>query len=280
MNERTTGGEHASRRLIEDYARGDTTLPADTVWALEAHLENCATCRSRLAATVATEAPDTAALLDTVRAALEPALDAAVRAPARRRRPRWAAAWLTPATAPWLATTFAVTLLALLLDALAPPAFLGDASPVSAIAPVLPLCGVAAAWSRALDPAYELTASTARAGLPLLLRRTTASLLVVLPALLLGGRLTGTATAAQWLLPSLAFTSTALALGSVIGVTRAAAGLVAAWGAAVVLPAWATGHVPVVLDFVLRPDRLPLWGLLLALASGAVIIRRNAYPTL
>ncbi|MFE4516567.1 zf-HC2 domain-containing protein [Kitasatospora sp. NPDC056783] len=280
MNERTIGGDHASRRLIDDYARGDTTLPADTVWALEAHLETCATCRSRLAAAVATEAPDTAALLDTVRAALEPELDAAVRAPARRRRPRWAAAWLTPAMAPWTTMAFAVTLLALLLDALAPPSVLGGASLVSVIAPVLPLCGVAVSWSRALDPAHELTASTARAGLPLLLRRTTAALLVVLPALLLGGLLTGTTTAAQWLLPSLAFTSTALALGSVIGVTRAAVGLVAAWGAVVVLPAWATGHVPVVLDLVLRPDRLPSWGLLLALASGAVIIRRNAYSTL
>ncbi|WP_316525572.1 zf-HC2 domain-containing protein [Kitasatospora brasiliensis] len=280
MKERAISGEHASTRLIDEYARGDAAMAADTVWALEAHLETCAPCRSRLAAAVATEAPGVAALLDTVRADLEPRLDAAVRAPARRHRPRWAAAWLTPAMAPWLAMTFAVTLLALLLDAVASPGSPGDASPASAIAPVLPLCGVAASWSRGLDPAHELTASTARAGLPLLLRRTTAALLVVLPGLLVGGWLAGTTTAAQWLLPSLAFTSTALALGSVVGVTRAAAALVAAWVAAVVLPAWATGHVPVVLRFALQPDRLPVWGLLLVLASGAVIVRRNAYSTL
>src|SRR5262249_19798818 len=59
-------GEHASRRLIDDYARGDATMAADTVWALEAHLETCAPCRSHLAASVATEVPDVAALLDTV----------------------------------------------------------------------------------------------------------------------------------------------------------------------------------------------------------------------
>ncbi|MGE7438195.1 MULTISPECIES: zf-HC2 domain-containing protein [Kitasatospora] len=273
-------GEHASRRLIDDYARGDATMAADTVWALEAHLETCAPCRSHLAASVATEAPDIAALLDTVRAGLEPQLDAAVGAPSRRHRPRWVSAWLTPVMAPWLAMTVVVTLMALLLDAVAAPTFFGDASPVLPIAPVLPLCGVAASWSRGLDPAHELTASTARAGLPLLLRRTTAVLVVVLPGLLVGGWLTGTMTAAQWLLPSLAFTSTALALGSVVGVTRAAVGLMVAWGVVVVVPAWATGRVPLALQLVLQPDRLPVWGLLLALGTGAVIARRNAYSTL
>ncbi|MFG2848725.1 zf-HC2 domain-containing protein [Kitasatospora sp. NPDC048296] len=273
-------GEHASRRLIDDYARGDAAMAADTVWALEAHLETCAPCRSHLAVSVATEAPDITAVLDTVRAGLEPQLDAAVRAPSRRHRPRWVSAWLTPAMAPWLAMTVVVTLMALLLDAVASPTFFGGASPVLPIAPVLPLCGVAASWSRGLDPAHELTASTARAGLPLLLRRTTAVLVVVLPGLLVGGWLTGTMTAAQWLLPSLAFTSTALALGSVVGVTRAAVGLLIAWGVVVVVPAWATGRTPLALRLVLQPDRLPVWGLLLALGIGAVIARRNAYSTL
>ncbi|MBV6700148.1 zf-HC2 domain-containing protein [Kitasatospora aureofaciens] len=268
--------EHASMRLIDDYARGDTEMAADTVWALEAHLETCAPCRSRLAASVATEAPGIAALVDTVRAGLEPQLDAAVRRPSRRHRPRWVSAWLTPVMAPWLAMTVAVTLMALLLDALSSPTLFGDASPMVTIAPVLPLCGVAASWSRGLDPAHELTASTARAGLPLLLRRTTAVLVVVLPGLLLAGWLTGTMTAAQWLLPSLAFTSTALALGSVVGVTRAAVALVAAWGVVVAAPAWDAGLALLALE----PDQLPVWGLLLALGIGAVIARRNAYSVL
>ncbi|MEU8925746.1 zf-HC2 domain-containing protein [Kitasatospora sp. NPDC048545] len=283
MSERSDGrttGEHASGRLIDDYARGDTAMAADTVWALEAHLETCAPCRGRLAASVATTAPDVVALLDTVRAGLEPQLDASGPAPVRRYRPGWASAWLTPVMTPWLAMTVVVTLLALLLDALAPPTFFGGTSLLVPVAPVLPLCGVAASWSRALDPAHELTASTAKAGLPLLLRRTTAVLVVVLPGLLLGGLLTGDMTAAQWLLPSLAFTSTALALGSVVGVTRAALGLTAAWCAAVVIPAWAVGHVPLALQLLLQSDRLPVWGLLLALGTGAVIARRNVYSTL
>jgi hypothetical protein len=269
-------GEHASMRLIGDYARGDTTMAADTLWALEAHLETCAPCRSRLAASVATEAPGIAALVDTVRADLEPQLDAAVPAPSRRYRPRWVSAWLTPVMAPWLVMTVVVTLMALLLGVAAPPMRSGGASLMVLIAPVLPLCAVAASWSRALDPAHELTASTARAGLPLLLRRTTAVLAVVVPALLTAGWLTGATTAAQWLLPSLAFTSTALALGSVIGVTRAAVALVAAWGAVIAAPAWIAGRVPL----ALHSDQLPVWGLLLALGTGAVIARRNAYTAL
>ncbi|MEY9945237.1 zf-HC2 domain-containing protein [Kitasatospora sp. GAS1066B] len=268
--------EHASRRLIDDYARGDAAMAADTLWALEAHLETCAPCRSRLAASVATEAPGIATLVDTVRAGLAPQLDAAVQAPSRRYRPRWVSAWLTPILVPWLAMTATVTLLALLLAAAGAPMLFGAASPVLLIAPVLPMCGVAVAWSRALDPAYELTAATPRAGLPLLLRRTVSVLAVVLPALLVEGWLTGAMTAAQWLLPSLAFTSAALALGSVVGVTRAAAGLVVAWGVVIAAPAWHAGRVPV----VLQPDQLPVWGALLVLGIGAVIARRRAYPAL
>ncbi|MEV7925841.1 zf-HC2 domain-containing protein [Kitasatospora sp. NPDC088779] len=272
--------EHASRRLIDDYARGDTAMAADTVWALEAHLETCAPCRSLLAASVATEAPGVAALVDTVRAGLDAQLGVSVGAPRRRHRPTWVSAWLTPAMTPWLAMTAVVTLVALLLDVAAPAKVFGGASMVALIAPVLPLCGVAASWSRGLDPAYELTASTARAGLALLLRRTTAVLVVVVPGLLLGGWLTGNTTVAQWLLPSLAFTSTALALGSVVGVTRAAVGLVAGWGAAVVVPAFVTGRIPAVLELALHRDQLPVWGLLLALGICAVITRRDAYSTL
>ncbi|WP_405019639.1 zf-HC2 domain-containing protein [Kitasatospora sp. NBC_00070] len=265
--------EHASKRLIDDYAGGRTELPADTLWALEAHLEGCPECRGRLAASVATEAPGLAALVDTVRAGLEPRLVTVARAPAWRRRPRWVSAWLTPAMAPWLAMTVAVTLVALLLDEAGPLDFFGGTPLLSLVAPVLPLCAVAASWSRALDPAHELTASTARAGLPLLLRRTVSVLVVVLPLLLVVGRLTGTMTAAQWLLPALAFTSAALALGSVIGVTRAAAVLVAGWGAVIAASTWATDGSPL----VLRSGQLPLWGLALALGCGAVIARRGAY---
>ncbi|MER5872341.1 zf-HC2 domain-containing protein [Streptomyces sp. NPDC002044] len=270
--------EHASARLIDGYARGDTDLAADELWALEAHLEGCRVCRDRLSDAVTAEAPATAALTGAVWSALGPQLDAVAPAPPRRRLARWSA-WTTPAMTPWLAMILAVTLLALLLDALGPGS--GRVSLVLLLAPVLPVCGVAASWSRGLDPAYELTASTPRAGLPLVLRRTVSVLTVVIPTLLAGQWARGATgatgvtgvTAAQWLLPCLAFTALTLALGGLIGMTRAAVALVALWTAAVAAPTLATSRTALVLG----TDGLPVWGLLLALAVAVVIARRRSY---
>ncbi|MGW0828245.1 zf-HC2 domain-containing protein [Streptomyces sp. NPDC002845] len=273
--------EHASMRLIDGYARGDADIAADEVWALEAHLEACRVCRDRLSAAATARAPDVAALVGTVWSGLEPHLAATVTMPRRRR---WAArlsAWLTPAMVPWLAMVVGVTLLALLLDLVdtgigsGSGSGSGEVSLVLLLAPVLPVLGVAASWSRGLDPAYELTASAPRAGLHLVLRRTASVLAVVVPVLLVGGWVTGVMVA-QWLLPCLAFTSTTLALGGVVGVTRAAVALVAVWAAVVVAPTLAASRT----TFALQTDGLPVWGLILALGIGAVIARRGAYSVL
>jgi hypothetical protein len=267
--------EHASMRIIDGYARGDTDLAADQVWALEAHLEACAVCRDRLSAAVTAEAPAVAALVETVWSGLQAQLPAGP-LQYRQRRRRWAArlsGWLTPAMVPWLAMVGSVTLIALLLDLVGPGA--GEVSLVLLFSPVLPVLGVAASWSQGLDPAYELTASVPRAGLYLVLRRTASVLAVVIPALLVGGWATGLMVT-QWLLPCLAFTSAALALGTVVGVTRAAVALAAVWAAVVVAPTLATSRVA----FALQTDALPAWGLILVLSIGVVIARRGAYSVL
>jgi hypothetical protein len=175
--------------------------------------------------------------------------------------------------APWLAMVVSVTLLALLFDLVGTGS--GEVSLVLLLAPVLPVLGVAASWSRGLDPAYELTVSAPRAGLYLVLRRTTSVLAVAVPALLVGGWATGV-TAAQWLLPCLAFTSTTLALGGVVGVPRAAAALVVLWAAVVVAPTLATSRT----TFALEMSALPAWGLVLALGIGVLVARRGAYSVL
>ncbi|MCX4713797.1 zf-HC2 domain-containing protein [Streptomyces griseus] len=259
--------EHPSDRLVSSYAHGDTDLPADALWAVEAHLEQCAPCRRRLAGAAA-EVPAVTALLTAVRSDLEPALDRSTPAPRRRRRPT---AWATPVMGPWLAMVIGVSVVAVLLDRTA--GWTSGAPPVLLLAPVLPLAGVAAAWSRGLDPAFELTAVTPRAGLSLLLRRTATVLAVILPVHLVAGLLTGVALA-QWLLPSLALTATALALGGVIGVGRATVALGALWTVAVLAPAAALGRL-----FLLRPEHLPLWALALAAAVGVVLARRRSYTT-
>ncbi|MGY5050475.1 zf-HC2 domain-containing protein [Streptomyces sp. 900105755] len=264
--------EHASMRIIHGYARGDTELAADQVWALEAHLEACGVCRDRLSAAVTAEAPAVAALVETLWSGLQAQLTAG---PLRRRR-RWAArlwGWLTPTMVPWLAMVGSVTLIALLMDLVGPGS--GEVSLVLLFSPVLPVLGVAASWSQGLDPSYELTASVPRAGLYLVLRRTASALVVVIPALLVGGWATGLMTA-QWLLPCLAFTATTLALGSVVGVTRAAVVLAAVWAAVIVAPTLATRRT----SFALQTDGLPVWGLILVLGIGVVIARRGAYSVL
>jgi hypothetical protein len=187
---------------------------------------------------------------------------------------------------PWLAMVVSVTLLALLLDLFGSGfgsgsgsgSGSGGVSLVLLLAPVLPVLGVAASWSQGLDPAYELTASVPRAGLHLVLRRTASVLAVVVPALLVAGWATGVpgVTAAQWLLPCLAFTSTTLALGGVVGVTRAAVAVVAVWAAVVVAPTAAASRA----TFALQTGGLPVWGLILTLGIGVVIARRGAYSVL
>ncbi|MDQ0775481.1 hypothetical protein QF026_003947 [Streptomyces aurantiacus] len=281
--------EHASTRIIEGYAHGGADLAADEVWAVEAHLEACRTCRDRLSAAVGAGVPAVASLVDTVWSRLEPQLAVARTMPRRRRRPARLSRWMTPVMVPWLAMVVGMALLALLLDLADTGTGIGTGtgtgtgsdtgsggvSLVLLFAPVLPVLGVAASWSRGLDPAYELTASAPRAGLQLVLRRTASVLGVVVPALLVGGWATGVMVA-QWLLPCLACTAATLALGGVVGVTRAAVVLAAVWAAVVVAPTLATSRTAI----TLRTDGLPAWGLVLALGVGVVIARRGAYSVL
>jgi anti-sigma factor RsiW len=266
---------HASDRLIAGYVAGDD-LPGDQLWGLEAHLETCAACRARLAA-VAPVQP----VVDLVwnRLAVEVQLSGElfhgppvpVPARVRRRRWRWLDTWVTPAMAPWLAMIVLVTLLAVLFDQVWPTVL--DVTTVQLFAPVLPVLGVAASWARGLDPAYEVVTATPRAGLYLVVRRTVAVLAVVLPVLGVAGWLTGTAPA-LWLLPSLAFTTGTLALGGLVGISRAAYALIAVWAAILVLPTVA-GQT-----FALGTGALPVWAGIFALTTVVVALHKGAFTRL
>ncbi|MFE3827113.1 zf-HC2 domain-containing protein [Streptomyces sp. NPDC059092] len=264
------GARHASERLVLRYARGDTGIPADRVWALEAHLESCAVCRGRLATAAAAHAPAVTTLVDGVWSELAPRLPGT--APVRRRARHLAlASWASPVMVPWLCMTVAAGLVAVFLEAVAGQSL----SLVALLAPVLPVFGVVVSWARGLDPAYEIVTATPRAGLPLVLRRTTAMLVVVISVLAVAGWLTGTALA-QWLLPCLAFTTGTLALGGLIGVTRAATALVTVWAGGIVVPAMTTSGT----SFALRTGALPVWGVLFVLGVAVVVARRGAFTVL
>ncbi|GGP70675.1 zf-HC2 domain-containing protein [Saccharothrix coeruleofusca] len=256
--------EHASAELVARYAAGDPDIPPDRLWAVESHLEGCEVCRVRLADVAP---PPVAALSAAVWAALEPELTAP---PARVRHWTRLATWATPSLVPWLIMTLLVLFAVVVLELVLP----SDAMPsaVLLLAPIGPVLGVAVAWSRGLDPAHELIACTPRAGLELVLRRTTAVLVVVLPVLLLTGWLTGD-SAAWWLLPCLGLTSAALALGGLVGVRRAAVATSVLWALLVVGPAVVRNAVPV----VLVPAAGPWWAAVLVAGAVVVLMRSRAY---
>ena len=259
---------HPSPAVIARYADRETVLDEVTLWSVEVHLEDCADCRARVADSTT---DGSLTLLAQVAAGMDRAIAAG---PAPARRPRWSAArnrWLVWHLVPWLTMTVAVLGCAVLLQAAAP----GLPSLVALLAPVAPLPGVAIAWSRRHDPAWELIAGTPAAGLTMLVRRTAAVLAVVVPALALASSRTGFSLALT-LLPCLAFTAATIALGAFVGVRLAAIGLGTAWALAVVVPAVVTADLPV----VLRPGTSPGWALLACALAGFAATRAENFRRL
>lgn len=249
---------HPAPTLISRYAVGAVGVDDATVWAVEAHLESCAACRSLLADAVD---PETRDLLDRVASAVDTGIVSGP-SPARRRLVRRTG--VLARLLPWLATASGLMLVAVLFEQV----FASLPSLVLLLAPVTPLLPVAAAWSRHTDPAWELLSTMPRAGLWLLLRRTLAVLAAVIPVLAVTGWLTGHAPA-LWLLPCLAFTAGSLALGGLIGVDRAALALTAGWAVTVVAPSLVTARLPV----VLKAGSWPGWAVATVLLLIVVAVR-------
>lgn len=255
---------HVSEELAGRYAAGSVT--ETDAWSVEKHVEACGGCAARISAAVRAR-PEAGAVLDGVRAGVLAAVaaeGAPARAPARGVRRRFpgvatrAARGRSPGAAtrtgrllwaagpalrgPWL---LALVLVAVGALALAYGAGADDAIRplLLVVAPVLPLAGVALSYGRHADPMHEITAATPSGGLRLLLTRTAAVLAVSIPTLTLAGAVlppsAGWPGAAAWLLPGLAMTLAALALGSYVGCRTGATSIAAAWAAAVVLPAFA-----------------------------------------
>ncbi|GAB2622135.1 hypothetical protein Aab01nite_76690 [Paractinoplanes abujensis] len=249
--------KHIPAASLAAYTAGDPALDDTAVWTIEVHLENCGDCRARLAAAAP---PALTTLLDDVQVMI----DRGVRTgpePVRRRAWRhFAHRWAMWELVPWLATIAVAVAAAFFLDRTFPQ----RPSLVLLLAPIAPLAGMAVAWSRRRDPGWEIVAGTARAGLELMLRRTTVILAVVLPPLALAGWRLGMSPA-LWLLPALTFTAATLLLGGRIGVVRAAAILGGAWFLAVVTPAVITADIPVLIE----PASAPGWAV--AALAGTVL---------
>lgn len=266
-----TTSKHVPLSILYRYAGGDAAISADVEWPIEAHLEICAFCREHVGQAIATAGPEITSLLARVRATVETELASSAQAPTRRYRR--VGRWAPPGLWPRLATTMLILGTALGLDLAGSTRVLP--SLVLLVAPVAPLLGVAAVWSARLDPAHEVVVASPRAGLFLVLRRTLAVLLIVIPAMAAAGWLAG-ASLAAWLLPCLAFTAGALALGDLIGLRRAAVGLGLAWTAGVITPSVLAGRTPI----LLQSPSLPYWAGLIAIVAIALVLRRDAYTGL
>ncbi|MGW1724757.1 zf-HC2 domain-containing protein [Streptomyces sp. NPDC002306] len=208
---------HVPEEDLRAYLQGE--LAAPRLWSADTHLAACADCRARLA-----RADDPVAL-DAGWERLDAELDAPergfvewvlVRVGVADHTARLLTA--TPVLRrSWLGAVVAV----LLMTVLAAHTVQSGQSPklFLALAPLLPLAGVALSYGPALDPTYEMAVVSPLHGFRLLLIRTVAVLAV-------GLGLNGLATLAlpgyglralAWLLPALALTATGLALTPRLG---------------------------------------------------------------
>jgi hypothetical protein len=256
---------HIAPELMVGYATGADTIDDATAWTIEVHLETCAPCREQLTHSVT---PDATALIQQVLLDLDPQLTTR---PARRRLFPVARRWAVWTALPWLAITAGALLAVFLLET----AFPGYPSPVLLMAPVAPLMGMAASWSRRTDPAWELVSGAPRGGVLLLLRRTLVVLGALVPAMALASWGTGHAPL-LWLLPSLAGTAATLALGSRIGVPRAAAVVAVAWTAVAAIPALTTGQLPALLGAAGQP----VWAVAVLALAAVVHLRADDFNRL
>ncbi|MFD7893487.1 zf-HC2 domain-containing protein [Streptomyces sp. NPDC059743] len=240
---------HVDDMLAAAYAAG--SAPEPDAWSLEKHIESCGACAVVVSAAVRRGAAGP--VLAEVREAV---LATAVRSPTARPAPPTQLAPPTPqigltarvlwAAGPALRGPWLVALVLVAAGAVGlayGAGFAGTRPLLLALAPVLPLAGVAVSYGEHADPMHEIGASTPGGGLRLLLTRTTAVLAVSLPLLTLAGALLPSSAssaasmevpgAAAWLLPALALTLATLVLGSYVGCRTAAGAVAGAWAVAI-----------------------------------------------
>ncbi|KUN60496.1 zf-HC2 domain-containing protein [Streptomyces griseorubiginosus] len=217
---------HVAEDDLRAYVRGELTAPL--LWSADTHLAACATCRALLAGVTDPVALD---------AGWE-RLDAELDAP----RPGWFESLLVRAgiadhtarlltATPVLRRSWLAAVVFLLLATVGVVHTAGSPTLFLALAPLLPLAGVALSYGPALDPTYEMAVVAPLHGFRLLMIRT----LAVLAA---GLGLNGLATLAlpgyglralAWLLPALALTATGLALTPRLGPVLAPSLVGGAW---------------------------------------------------
>lgn len=262
---------HLEEDVLDRYAGG--TAPPALAASIEAHVVGCAACRERLVPAV--DLPR----LDRVWEEVLERVDAPVPGPGERLLLalglRGDTARLLAAT-PSLRAAWFLSLLAVLgLALLSAHATARGVVVFLALAPLLPVAGVAMSYSPLTDPVHELATAAPYSALRLLVVRsaavlTTTVLLAGAAALLLPG---ASWLAVAWLLPALALTAGTLALSTWFEPLHSALGLAALW-LAVTAPAFAPGSDPLL---VVRSGAQLACLAVLVVALGTVAVRRDAF---
>jgi hypothetical protein len=233
--------------------------------SIEQHLVQCAQCRAAVAALVRIE--DVPGSWDDVLAEVSGGAGLVERLLVRIGLRAGDA--VVVAAAPVLRIAWTAGL-AVVLGFIFVASMVGDAHGQAlfvALAPLMPVAGVAAAYGPSADPSHELGLAAPYRMIRLVLLRSAAVLLTAVPITVAAGLLLPLdgATGVAWVLPALAFTVVVLGTGSWVDPGAAAVAVGAAWVTAVALSA-RLGDVLA----VLAPSAIV--GYVVLIVAGALIL--------
>lgn len=259
---------HVEPQLLSSYARGRTD-PADA-FSVEAHLLGCAVCRNELA-----ELAD-GNRLERVWAGVEETIAGPEGGPLESLLLRLG---VPDHLARLLVSTRSLTLswlgavgICLALAVVAAHVNRQGLLVFLALAPLLPLAGVAVAYGPGVDPTYEIGLAAPMRGFTLLVVRATAVLGVTtaLAAAAAAALPEFGWLAAAWLLPSLALAALALALATYLPSPAAFWAVAVAWIVTVSVAASASGD-----RFAAFGKPAQLGFLVAVVLTGALVARRR-----
>lgn len=265
---------HAAPDTLARYATAPDTLDETEASSLEAHLLACDECRRAVASALEPGmlADSWTAVADRIDQSRLSLVERALRRFLPDDIARVVAA--TPALrVSWLAAVAAVVAAAVAAGRVA-----GTDTPFLALAPLVPLAGVAASFWSSSDPAGETALATPLFGAGLLLRRTAAVLATSVLVLTAGAlALPGLEVRdAGWVLPAVGLTLGALALSTWVAPGTATVTIAAAWVVVIETTVVVDGPARALSDSVLfGAGGQVTFSTLIVLAAAAVRLRRS-----